>query len=131
MNEITLYGTVGKDAETIEFNEKHAKKITLAVNGSGKDAPTVWWSVMCWDPEKFPILKHVKKGSSLIVSGDMKNAKSYTKKDGTIGIDMSMTPYRISFNPFYRKKEGSDEQEAKTPYVAKAATEDDDSFPGF
>ena len=88
MNKCILFGNVGKDPEvrTLESGKKVAK-FSLATNKSytnhqgEKITETSWHNIVLWGKLAELAEKYVKKGSSLIIEGEI-SYRSYENKDG-------------------------------------------------
>ena len=85
MNRIYLFGNVGKDPESKQINEKTVTKFTLATNKTftkdgNKVTETQWHNIVLWGKVAETASKYVKKGSSLIVEGEI-TYRSYENKD--------------------------------------------------
>jgi single-strand DNA-binding protein len=86
MNKVTLHGFTGKDPEikTLESGKKIAK-FSLATQSYRKDKDgnkvTDWHSLVFWEKLAELCEKYVKKGSELIVEGEI-SYRDYTDKDG-------------------------------------------------
>jgi single-strand DNA-binding protein len=80
MNKVTLHGFTGKDPEikTLESGKKIAK-FSLATQNYKKE--TAWHSLIFWEKLAELCEKYVKKGSELIVEGEI-SYRDYTDKDG-------------------------------------------------
>lgn len=86
MNKVILHGFAGKDPEikTLESGKKIAK-FSLATSSFRKDADgkklSDWHSLIFWEKLADLCEKYVKKGSELIVEGEI-TYRDYTDKDG-------------------------------------------------
>lgn len=88
VNEVTLIGFVGKDAETKLVGEKKTvTKLTVATSEDWKDSATgekksatEWHTVEAWDGLAKYIGEYVKKGALVFVRGKIKTIKF--EKDG-------------------------------------------------
>lgn len=88
MNRIFLYGNVGKEPEVriLESGNKIAK-FSLATSKYRKDehgdkiTETTWHNIVFWNKPAEIIEKYVKKGSSLIIEGEIRY-RDYTDKEG-------------------------------------------------
>jgi single-strand DNA-binding protein len=80
MNKVTLHGFTGKDPEikTLESGKKIAK-FSLATQNYKKE--TAWHNLIFWEKLTDLCEKYVKKGSELIVEGEI-SYRDYTDKDG-------------------------------------------------
>jgi single-strand DNA-binding protein len=86
MNRIILHGFTGKDPEikTLESGKKLAK-LTLATQSYRKDKDgnkiTDWHNIIAWEKLAELLEKHVKKGSELIIEGEV-TYRTYEDKEG-------------------------------------------------
>jgi single-strand DNA-binding protein len=86
MNKVTLHGFTGKlpEIKTLESGKKIAK-FSLATQSYRKDKDgnkvTDWHSLVFWEKLAELCEKYVKKGSELIVEGEI-SYRDYTDKDG-------------------------------------------------
>ena len=86
MNKVILHGFVGKDPEikTLESGKKIAK-FSLATQSFRKDKDgnkiTDWHNIVVWDKLAELCEQYVKKGSELIIEGEI-SYRDYTDKDG-------------------------------------------------
>ena len=87
MNRVTLYGNVGKDPESKTINGSTVTKFSLATNktypnkAGEKISETSWHNIVLWGKVAEIASKYVKKGSSLIIEGEI-NYRSYENKEG-------------------------------------------------
>ena len=102
MNQMTLMGHLGADPE-VRFTSSGSKVTTLrlAVNArrSGQDE-TLWWRVTLWGEGFDKLLSYCKKGSAIVVFGEMLKPEIYTNKEGKPQISLSLVAYHIGFSPF-------------------------------
>jgi single-strand DNA-binding protein len=86
MNKVTLHGHCGKlpEIKTLESGKKIAK-FSLATQSYRKDKDgnkvTDWHNLVFWEKLAELCEKYVKKGSELIVEGEI-SYRDYTDKDG-------------------------------------------------
>lgn len=99
MQKITLLGSIGRDLE--ERTTKTGIKLvsfSLAVNP--KKDQVVWYQCKIWE-NKMVLFKHLmpylKKGSRVLVCGDLKTPETYEGKDGSIKIRLEVEPNFINF----------------------------------
>jgi len=86
MNKVTLHGFTGKDPEVKTFEGgKKIAKFSLATQSYRKDKDgnkiTDWHNLVFWEKNADLCEKYVKKGSELIVEGEI-SYRDYTDKDG-------------------------------------------------
>jgi single-strand DNA-binding protein len=135
MNQITIAGHLGADPE-VRFTSSGQKVTTLRVAArarrSGKDE-TIWWKVTIWGEQFDKIIPYFKKGSSIIVVGELNKPEIFTDREGRPQVSMSITAYNIMFSPFGRtdspgaagesSSEGGSHSHAAPHEMAHAATE--------
>ena len=110
MNHMTLMGHLGADPEVRHTpNGQKVTTLRLAANQrrGGKDE-TMWWKVTIWGDHLDKMISFLKKGSSVIVHGEMNKPETYTDKAGQFQVALTITAQSLSFNPFGRsdKSEG-------------------------
>ena len=102
MNFIQIAGHLGADPE-VRYTQA-GKKVTsfrVATNSrkGGQDV-TIWWRVTVWDEQFKNLMPHLKKGSAVIVFGDMQKPDIYTDREGKPQIGLEVTAVSIQFSPF-------------------------------
>jgi single-strand DNA-binding protein len=104
MNQITIAGHLGADPE-VRFTSSGKKVTTLRVAArarrSGKDE-TIWWKVTVWGEEFDKIMPYFKKGSPIIVVGELSKPEIFTDREGRPQVSMNITAQSIMFSPFGR-----------------------------
>jgi len=102
MNYLMIAGHLGADPET-RFTSGGQKVTTLrvAVNSrrSGKDE-TSWYRVTIWGDQFEKMMPYLKKGSGIIVHGELHKPEIYNGRDGQPQISLNMTAHSLSFSPF-------------------------------
>lgn len=87
MNKVILYGNCGKDPESKQINGKTVTKFSLATNKTYTDAAgqkitdTCWHNIVLWGKVAEMASKYVKKGSSIIIEGEI-SYRNYENKEG-------------------------------------------------
>ncbi|MCH9609863.1 MAG: Single-stranded DNA-binding protein [Chlamydiales bacterium] len=123
MNLIEIAGFLGADAEE-RFTSTGKRVVSLRVAArtrhNGKD-DTIWWRVNIWGDRYDRMLPFLKKGSAVIVVGEMSKPEIYTAKDGTPQLSLSMTAEIIKFSPFGRPDR---DQKSEQPQMAKTSAEE-------
>jgi single-strand DNA-binding protein len=115
MNKVILYGNVGKDPESKVINQKTVTKFSLATNKSYSNAQgekvtdTSWHNIVLWGKVAETASKYVKKGSSIIIEGEI-SYRSYENKEGQtvyiteiIGHNMHFTGSKPEDKPAEKK----------------------------
>jgi len=88
MNKAILHGFVGKDPEIKKTgSDKKVGKFSFATTSFRKDKDgnkiTDWHNIVVWEKLAELCEKYVKKGSELIIEGEI-SYRNYTDKDGVI-----------------------------------------------
>lgn len=109
---IEIAGHLGADPE-VRFTAGGQKVTTLRVatntRKSGKDE-TVWWRVTIWGERFDKMMPYLKKGSAIIVIGEMSKPEIYTDKEGRPQVSLDLTAEMIRFSPFGRTDRSGQEQ---------------------
>jgi len=104
MNQITIAGHLGADPE-VRFTSSGQKVTTLRVAArarrGGKDE-TIWWKVTVWGEQFDKIIPYFKKGSPIIVVGELNKPEIFTDREGRPQVSMNITALNIMFSPFGR-----------------------------
>ena len=123
MNYTTIAGHLGSDPET-RFTPNGRKVTSLRVacksRKGGKDE-TMWWRVTIWGETFDKILPYFKKGSPIVVNGEMMPVEIYQNKEGVTQTSLSITAHNISFSPFGKGKSEEGGQKAAPAYAAAGA----------
>jgi single-strand DNA-binding protein len=121
---VEIAGFLGADPEE-RFTANGKRVVTLRVAArvrqGGQDL-TVWWRVNVWDDRFDKMLPYLKKGSAVIVLGEMSKPEIYTSRDGTPQISLTMSAEIIKFSPFGRPDRPAEAQaaaEVEDPFAAK------------
>ena len=68
----------------------------------GKEDSTIWWKVTVWGEQFDKMIPYFKKGSPIIVVGDLNMPEIFTDRDGKAQVSMSLTALNLMFSPFGR-----------------------------
>lgn len=115
MNQTTIMGHLGADPE-VRFTSGGQKVTTLRVAANqrrgGKDE-TLWWRITIWGETFDKILTYFKKGSAVIVAGEMLKPEIYNGKDGQPQVSLNLVAYHLAFPPFGKgdRQEGGQQQQ--------------------
>jgi single-strand DNA-binding protein len=114
MNFIQIMGHLGADAETrvIPSGQKVTNlRIATSVRKGGKEE-TVWYKVTLWGDRFDKMMPYLKKGSSLIVYGELNKPEIYNDREGRPQISLEITAEFIRFSPFGKgEKTGENRQQ--------------------
>lgn len=109
MNFINIAGHLGADPET-RFTPSGKKVTTLRVatrtRKNGND-DTIWWRVTIWGDQFDKLVSYLKKGSAVVVVGEMQKPDIFTDREGKAQISLEITASMVQFSPFGKsEKEG-------------------------
>ena len=113
MNHMTIMGHLGADPE-VRFTSGGQKVTTLRVAANqrrGGKEETFWWRVTIWGEQFDKIMPYFKKGSTIVVNGEMLKPEIYTNKEGQPQISLNLVAYNISFAPFGRGERQEEQQQ--------------------
>lgn len=104
MNQTTIAGHLGADPE-VRFTSSGRKVTTLRVAArvrKGSKDETIWWAVSVWGEQFDKMIPYFKKGSPIIVVGEMNKPEIFTDREGRPQVSMSLTAFNLMFSPFGR-----------------------------
>lgn len=101
MNQATIAGHLGADPE-VRFTSSGQKVTTLRVACRARKDETIWWRVSIWGDQFDKMIPYFKKGSPIIVVGELNKPEIFTDRDGKPQISMSLTASNLMFSPFGR-----------------------------
>jgi single-strand DNA-binding protein len=96
--------------------------VATKVRRAGQEE-TVWWNVTVWPDRAHMkgILKFLKKGSGVIVTGEMGKPRTYVDKEGQTQVALDLVADSISFSPFGKTDGVATGQETQQTQSASAA----------
>lgn len=112
---VEIAGFLGADAEErFTANGKRVVSLRVAtkVRKGGQDE-TVWWRVNIWDDRFDKLLPYLKKGSAVIIVGEMSKPETYNARDGSVQVSLTMSAEIIKFSPFGKPGERSSESQTQ------------------
>jgi len=114
MNIVHIAGHLGADPE-VRFTSNGQKVTTIrlaarARRGASNDE-TIWWRVTVWGEQFDKMIPYLKKGSPLMVIGDLSKPEIFNDREGNPQISMNVTALNLQFSPFGRSKDGQQQQE--------------------
>jgi single-strand DNA-binding protein len=131
MNQVIIAGHLGADPE-VRFTSSGQKVTTLRVGararkGSNKDE-TIWWKVTIWGEQFDKMMPYLKKGSSVVVMGELSKPEIFTDREGKPQVSMNVTANNVMFSPFGRSEgsssSASHSAESKEPEMAYVASQE-------
>jgi len=102
LNFLNLGGHLGADPEIrYTSNGKKVTVLRLATRTrKGNSDETMWWRVTIWGDQYDNMVPYLKKGTPLLVFGEMSKPEMYTDKNGQPQISLGITASSIAFSPF-------------------------------
>jgi single-strand DNA-binding protein len=117
MNMIQIAGHLGADPET-RFTQTGKKVTTMRVatrtRRAGKD-DTIWWRVTVWGDQFEKMMPHLKKGSAVMVWGEVHKPEIFNDREGKPQIGLEITAIQIQFSPFGKPGGSQSAQEGGQP----------------
>ncbi len=102
MNFVFIAGHLGADPES-RFTSSGKKVTTLRVAArarkGGQDV-TIWWRVSLWGEQFDKMMPFFKKGSSVMVYGELQKPEIFNDREGKPQVSMDITATSIHFSPF-------------------------------
>lgn len=126
MNIVHVAGHLGSDPE-VRFTPSGQKvtniRVAARVRRKGND-DTIWWRCTIWGEQFDKMIPYLKKGSPIIVSGEISKPEIFTNREGKSQVSMELTVTNLQFSPFGRS---SDKQTAasETPSSMSNKTAND------
>jgi single-strand DNA-binding protein len=99
---VQVAGHLGSDPE-VRYTPSGQKVTSFRVACNikrGDKEKTVWWRITCWGDRFDKRLAYLKKGSAVIVIGEMGIPEIYTDKSGNQQMSLELTAEIVSFSPF-------------------------------
>jgi single-strand DNA-binding protein len=101
MNIVEVIGNLGKEPET-RYTPSGQKVTTLTLASNTKKGgkeETTWWRITIWGDKFDNMLPHLKKGSLILVIGEMKRPEIWNNKEGQPQVSLELTADIIRFLP--------------------------------
>jgi len=111
MNIVQIAGRLGRDPES-RFTPSGQKVTTFTVATNvrkGGKEETVWWRVTIWGERFDKLMSYLKKGSAVIVIGEMNKPEIWTDKEGRPQISLDLTAEIVRFSPFGNPERSQDQ----------------------
>lgn len=84
----------------------------VAVDGSRRDAPTIFYRVDVWGNRGQWAMNYLHKGTPVMVSGTLSQARVYQRKDGESGINLDVNSDHVDFVVLLPQNNGGFQQQA-------------------
>lgn len=99
MNTITIFGRLTKDAEQKQTSNGRAFLSLSLADNVNKDS-VIFWNVPIFEQEPYKnMIPYFKKGSSLVITGSVRQIKPFTTQNGDLIVSAYVNPYKIDFGP--------------------------------
>jgi single-strand DNA-binding protein len=104
VNFIHIAGNLGADPE-VRFTSTGKKVTNLKVatrsrRGKNNEEQTIWWRVTIWGEQFDKMVSFLKKGSAVMVYGDVHKPEIFTDREGKPQVSLDITAVHIEFSPF-------------------------------
>lgn len=132
MNQINIAGHLGADPE-VRFTSSGQKVTTLRVAArvrKGAKDETIWWKVTVWGEAFDKMIPYFKKGSPIIVVGELNKPEIFTDREGRPQVSMSITAHNLMFSPFGRPDSGNREESSEASHEMAHAHAGEQSHDG-
>jgi single-strand DNA-binding protein len=121
MNNITVAGQIGRDAETRYLPNGDPVASFSVADSQGRDKPTIWWRCSLFGKRAESLAPYLLKGQAVTVSGTV-TEREYTK-DGAQHKAMEIRVQDVALQG--GKREGAAPARAPAPAPAQSRTFDD------
>ena len=119
---IQIAGHLGADPET-RFTPNGQKVSTMRVATTikrGAKEKTVWWKVTMWGDRFDRRLAYLKKGSAVVVWGEMGVPDQYQDREGNTQTSFEVIAEYVGFSPFGAKGENRPGEEDGQQFAGAA-----------
>lgn len=126
MNNITISGSLGRDAETKYMQNGDPVSSFSVADSQGKDKPTIWWNCSLFGKRAESLAQYLTKGQSVTVVGSV-SQREYTDKEGQKKTAIDVRVNDIALQGGKREPQSHDFQrpeemkQAQRPAPAKSA----------
>ena len=130
MNTSILIGNITNDLEVKPAGQSHVLKFGLGVRGNFKKDETNFIQVEAWGRNAENIAKYFKKGSKILIQGELKQNR-FEDKDGNKREKVYVNVDKFEFldSKGSNQGQGAPKQQASDPFANSAPDVDSDSLP--
>lgn len=130
MNQITVAGTLGRDAEVRYLNNGDAVCNFSVADSQGREKPTIWWSCTLYGKRAESLSQYLSKGQQVTVVGHI-TEREFTDKNGNHRKAMDVRVNEIALQGSRQQQEAPAErpQPAKAQESQQSIDDMDDDIP--
>lgn len=126
MNYVFIAGHLVADVETrMTSTGQRVVTFRMATNSrrKGKEEVTMWWRITIWGDRFDKMIPYLKKGSSVMVAGELLKPELYKDKTGQSQIgNLEIWASNIWFNPFGKTDKTAESGEQAGSYSAQGGS---------
>lgn len=111
MNNITIAGQLGKDAEQRFLANGDAVTSFSVADSQGKDKPTIWWNCSLFGKRAEALTQYLVKGQAVTVVGNV-SQREYTDKDGNKRTSMDVRVNDLALQGGKREQQSEPQRSA-------------------
>lgn len=114
MSEATIQfqGRLTGEPQQNQAGNYQVVNFNVAVDGSRRDAPTIFYRVAVWGNRGRWAMNYLHKGTPVMVSGTLSQARVYQRKDGEQGINLDVNSDHVDFVVLPPQNNGGFQQQA-------------------
>lgn len=114
MSEATIQfqGRLTGEPQQNQAGNYQVVNFNVAVDGSRRDAPTIFYRVAVWGNRGQWAMNYLHKGTPVMVSGTLSQARVYQRKDGEQGINLDVNSDHVDFVVLPPQNNGGFQQQA-------------------
>jgi len=127
MNNITIAGTLGKDAEVKYLANGDAICNFSVADSQGREKPTMWWNCGLYGKRAESLSQYLTKGQAVTVTGSVSERK-WTDKEGNERKSMDVRVNDVALQGGRKDAEPREERQ-QAPKPAPVLFEDDSDLP--
>ena len=124
MNNISVAGTLGKDAETRAMPDGTAIASFSVADSQGRDKPTIWWNCQLFGKRAEALAPYLLKGTAVTVAGTI-TEREWVDKEGQKRKSMDVRVNDVALQG--GRKDAAPRQEA--PKQASSGFDDGSDVP--
>jgi len=88
-----------------------------------------WWRISVWNKQAEIVTKYLKKGSKIMLEGEVEEANAYTSKTGELAATVEVKATMIRFLDGRSDDDHDEHPQAATPAPAKAKAAQSEDIP--